>query len=70
MEEAAKMTLSGFILNNLAIQHGFNGDELDDVEDRDAGHFFAIESGDQQGDQETPRGTRRNQLLPFFEKNH
>ena len=68
MEEAAKLTLSGFILHNLSIQHGYNGEDLDNIEDEQAGHFFAEESGDQPVDQDPPRGTRRNQLLPFFQR--
>ncbi len=69
MEEAAKLTLCGFILHNLAIQHGFNGDDLDSIEDdEDIGHFFAEENGDRQGNQDPPHGTRRNQLLPFFRR--
>ena len=61
MEEAAKLTLSGFILHNFAIRHGFNGEDLDTIEDENLGHFVE-ESGDQPGDHHPPRGTRRNQF--------
>ncbi len=68
MELAAKLTLGGYILHNLSIQHGFNGDELDDIEDENLGHFFTDESVHNLGDHDPPRGRRRNQLLAFFQR--
>ena len=69
MDEAAKIVVCAFILHNLAIQFGDNGDDFiedDDQPESPADGGDQLEEGDNAAD---TRERRRNQLLNFFQRN-
>jgi hypothetical protein len=66
---ASKLIECGCILHNLAIQHGFSGEELGEEDDQPGeGQFNGQDQPDPGLFQQDPlRERRRNQLLAFFQ---